>query len=969
MNAAIKSGTNTLHGSLWEYVRNNDLDATDFQFAPGGYQTPYHQNQFGATIGGPFFKNKLFFFADAEATRISYYEAPSIDNTVPTLLMRSSGYTNYTEMLNTNLTEGYPAIYLFQLGGQQLSAPILNGGTPTGPASNYYLMCNGVVNTICPNQVDSVAAGILNLFPLPNAGVPGQVFNNYTIPALHATDNPFHYDARLDWNANKNDQAFVRYSYQNRPQFFTPPFGSPLDGGGFGTSGNDENQSRNFVFSETHFFSTTFSNEFRFGYNWIRADFLQVNSGVNEAAKLGLGGIPFYPENGGLPDIGFGGYINGIGSPQYMPSDERENTFQFMDNMTMVRGNHTIKFGVNFQHLRFFGLQPPNSLGSENYDGTYTGDPYLGTQGVTTGSGVADFVLDLMNYSSLTSFSQFTDRRWYDALFVNDDWKITPRLTLNLGLRYEYAQPNAERNGYQANFIGNYANNNQGSGVYLIPYKAIGYPMPPALTAAFAKDNIQLQYVGNDFVAQPDKTDFAPRLGFAYRLNEKTVVRGGLGIFYGGLENLGLGPNLGSNEPFNISAGFIPSPNICQNALGVITCPTDLQTLETGFGAAASPAVLAQTASLSTIFAASYNQRTPYSEAYNLAFERAITSKTSFHVGYVGNVDRHLQSSYNANTYAGVAPAGSIGQLLQPFYDFGVIEPIVTEGISDYNSLQATLQHQPSGGLSYMANYTYAHCMDDAWATIGQARYGGYRNPNFLGFGYDYGACVQDVRQRITFSGTYELPFGHGKRFLNNPGKLDKVAGGWKGSLLFVAQTGLPVFLNSTNQGESYPFRVGDPFASSATSAPATDGTQNNFVCATQTRTIQSWYNPCSFKNPPIAVSDVTPGCPGVPGTLGPNQVCLSQAGLLPFGPKGRVSVEGPGYNKVDMSLFKSFAIPFRESQLQFRADIFNVLNHPSFAIPNNGLQGAAGSAITNTLFSGETPDARVVQFALRYSF
>jgi len=968
VNAAIKSGTNALHGSLWEYFRNNDLDATDFQFSPGGYQTPYHQNQFGATLGGPILKNKLFFFADIEATRISYYEPPSTSNTVPTELMRSSGYTNFTEMLNPSLTQGYGAIYLFQVGGQQLSAPIASGGTPTGPASNYYLKCNGVVNTICPNQVDHVAAGILNLFPAPNAGVPGQVFNNYTIPALRATDNPMHYDFRMDWNANANDQAFVRYAYSNRPQYFTPPLGKILDGGGFGTSGNDENQSRNFVLSETHIFSPTLSNEFRFGYNWIRADFLQSNADVNLSSQLGLGGIPFYPENGGLPDISFGGYINGIGSPQYMPSDERSNVFQFLDNVTKVHGNHAIKFGVNFQHLRFFGLQPPNSLGSLGFYGVYTGDPYLGTQNVVTGSGVADFVLDLMNSSSATSFSQFTDRRWYDAAFVQDDWKVSPKLTLNLGIRYEYAQPNAERNGYQANFIGNYANNNQGSGVFLIPYKAINYPIPPALLLAFASDHIQVQYSSNPFLVNPDKTDFAPRVGFAYRVNDKTVIRGGFGIFYGGLENLGLGPNLGSNEPFNVSAGFNPLPNICENVLGTVTCPTNGQTLETTFHAPPNnPAWLNNVASLATVFAQNYNQKSPYSDAWNLTIERAIDSRTSFHIGYVGNTDRHLQSSYNANSYAGVAPAGSNGQLLQPFFDFGVIEPIVTEGMSDYHSLQATLQHQFSQGLTYLANYTWAHCMDDAFATIGQARYGGYRNPNLLGFGYDYGACTQDVRQRFTFSGQYELPFGHGKRYLNQTGVLDKVAGGWKGSLVFVASSGQPVFLNSSNQGGSYPFRIGDPFAPGG--SPATDGTQNNFVCAAQTRTLQSWYNPCAFKNPPIAVADSTPGCPGFPGTLGANEVCLSQAGLLPFGPRGRVSVEGPGFNKIDMSLFKNFAIPFHESQLQFRTDIFNVLNHPSFAIPNNGLGGATASVITNTLFSGETPDARVIQFALRYSF
>jgi Carboxypeptidase regulatory-like domain len=998
VNASIKSGTNSYHGSLWEYFRNNDLDATDYQFSPGGYQTPYHQNQFGATFGGPILKNKLFFFVDAEATRIVYYEPPSLNNTVPTAKMRNG---DFSEMLNPALDGGvegsssctsanqasptsecYP-VYLFQTGGQALTAPLSDGGVPVNPAaqSSYYLGCNGQVNVLC-GPFPTAATNILNAFPMPNAGVPGQWFNNYNVPPLRVTDNPMHYDTRLDWNANQSDQAFVRYSYSNRPQFFTPPFGTPLDGGGFGTSGNDENQSRNFVLSETHVFSPTLSNEFRFGYNWIRAGFLQVNNETNESASLGLGGIPFFPENGGLPDIGFGGYIDGIGSPQYMPSDERENTFQFLDNVTKVRGNHTIKFGINFQHLRFYGLQPPNSLGSQNYSGQFTGDPYLG-QSEITGSGVADFLLDMMNSSSLTSFSQFTDRRWYDAAFVQDDWKITPRLTLNLGVRYEYAQPNAERNGYQANFIGNYSGFNAGSGVFLMPYKAISFPVPPALQTAFADDHIQVQYTSNPFLVNPDKTDFAPRVGFAYRLNDKTVVRGGFGIFYGGLENLGLGPNLGSNEPFNVSAGFNPPAppesdwGSCQNVATLspsIFCPTNGQTLETGFSTALNaPGGLQSVASLATIFAQNYNQKSPYSEAYNLTVERAINSSTSFHVGYVGNTDRHLQSSYNANNYPGIVPFGFNGQLLQPFFDFGTIEPIVTEGMSDYNSLQATIQHQASGGLTYLANYTWAHCLDDAFATIGQARYGGYRNPNLLGFNYDYGPCVQDVRQRFTFTGTYELPFGRGKRFLDTAGSMDKVVGGWKGSLVFVAQSGLPVFLNAT-RGGGYPFQIASAFASGGTAA--TDGTQNGFTCAAKTRTIQSWYNPCSFANPPLAYAQ--PGWPTGPCPTGPapqpapgytNTVWVCNGGLTPYGPRGRVSVEGPGYNTINMSLFKNFAIPFRESQLQFRTDIFNLLNHPTFAIPNNGLSGSNASEITNTLFSGETPDARVVQFALKYSF
>ncbi|MGH9351489.1 MAG: TonB-dependent receptor domain-containing protein, partial [Terriglobia bacterium] len=928
VNASIKSGTNQIHGSLWEYFRNNALDARDFFEAnvPG-----YHQNQFGGTLGGPFLKNKLFFFADAQATRISYALDPQIE-TVPTAAMVNG---DFTQMLNPALTLGNGAIHLYQPGGNTLASV---GGPEIGPPN--YLTCNGAQNVICANQIDTVAQKILGLYPKPNTGVPGQVFNNYLFSG-NATDDTTQWDARLDWNVSEKDQAFARYSYSQRPQFFPQPLGPILDGGGFGTSGQDGNEGKNFVLSETHFLGPSISNEFRFGFNWIRATYLQTNSGVNLSQQLGLGGIPFYPENGGLPDIGFGGYINGLGSPSYEPSDERENVYQILDNVTKVWGNHTVKFGVNFQHVRFYGLQPPNSLGFENFDSRFTSDPTNNTQ--VTGSGVADFLLNLMDNSGITSFSQFTDVRWYRAAFIQDDWKVTQKLTLNLGLRYEYAQPNMERYDHQSNFVGTYANNGQGTGVFLLPESAKSYPLPPALAQAFATDHVQVQYTPNRFLVSPDQTNFAPRIGFAYRLTDKTVVRGGFGIFYGGLENLGLGPNLGSNAPFNVSANFSPTNGgTCQNVLGVVDCSTNGQTLETGFSAAlATPGGLINFANLPTIFASQSNAQTPYSEAYNLTVERALTPNTSFQISYVGNVDRHLQESYNANTYAGNRVIGQPNpQSLEPFPDLGTVEPIVDQGVSSYNSLQASLQHRYSKGLTFLASYTWAHCLDDAFGTIGQSEYGGYRNPNLLGFGYDYGDCTQDVRNRFTLNTQYELPFGQGKRFMNRTGVLNQVAGGWKASVLFIAQTGEPVFLNANNGTGGYPIEVADPFKPGGTPQFGTSE-----VCAAQTRTVQSWYNPCAFANPPRATFGAT--------DPSQNRINVDQAGLLTWGPEGRVAVYGPGYNKIDISMFKDFKLTFfHESDLQFRADIFNLFNTPSFGYPNNSLGGSAASEIFTTRFS-----------------
>ena len=946
INASIKSGTNQFHGSLWEYLRNDRLDAADYFDTTG--KTAYHQNQFGGTLGGPIWKNKVFFFADAEATLISSYQPASPNNTVPTDLIRTG---DFSEMLDPNNTLGSGSIALYLPGGN--STPTAGGAEPPGDPQRY-LECNGVQNVICPGQVNTIAQTILKLFPEPNQGAAHQVFNNYTVPASSVTNNTTQYDARLDYNPSTSDQVFGRYSYSNNPANYAPPLGI-LDGGGFGTTGQNSNYSKSGVVSETHFFSPTLSNEFRVGFNWLAAAYLQVNSKNNIAAKYGLGGIPFGPSLGGFPAISFGGFINGIGVPSYMPSNEKQNVLQIIDNFSKVWGRHTVKFGVNFQHVRFYGLQPPDGIGSQSYSGTYTSDP--GQPSIVTGSGAADFLLDDMNSSSLNTVTPTTNLRWYEAAFLQDDWKVTPRLTLNLGLRWEYTQPMQALGNAQANFVGNYVNNNQGTGTYLIPQSQKSFPIAPVLLQTLATDNITVQYSSNNYLVNPQQVNFAPRLGVAYALSPKTVVRVGGGLFYGGLENVGLGLNLGNNAPFFVSANFVPVPNVCQNVNNVVTCPTNGQTLETGFGAAAtSAAALANAAGVGTIYANDQNAKTAVTTAYNLSFQHSLTNTMSFTIDYQGNQSKHLRESYAANTYRGAVPHGANGQDLQPFHDFYIVN-VANEGIGRYDSLQAKMEKQYSGGLYFLAGYTWAHCLDDAFGPIGQSAYGGYRNPGFLGFRYDYGACTQDVRNRFTFSPQYELPFGSGKRFLNHGGLVNEIVGGWKTSLIFQAQSGNPVFLTSTNQGSSYPIRMGDPYAPGGTADPAT---QPHFNCAAKTGTLQQWFNPCAFKNPPQAAPTTD---------AANNWIDESIAGTIPFGPPGRQSVIGPGFNKLDMSLFKSFGIPIREASLQFRADAFNLLNHPSFGNPGSGLQGSQSQAITSTRFSGLIPDARILQVALRLSY
>lgn len=944
INASIKSGTNNLHGSLYEYLENDRMDAADYFDTSG--KTAFHQNQFGGTLGLPLIKNKIFFFGDAQGTRISSFVPASPNNTVPTDLERTG---NFTEMLNAANTTGFGSIALYLPGGDSTPAA---GAAETAGTPKRYLTCNGVQNVICsPN---SIGESILKLFPEPNEGATSQVFNNYTIPPSAATNNTTQYDLRVDYNPSAKDQAFGRYSYSNNPRNYAPPLGI-LDGGSFGSSGQDSDYGKSGVFSETHFFSPSLSNEFRVGFNWLFAAYLQVNSGTDIAAKYGMGGIPYGPSLGGFPEIGFGGYINGIGIPGYMPSSEKQNVLQIIDNVSKQWGTHTVKFGIDFQHVRFYGLQPPNATGNQQYNGTYTSDP--GEPTIVTGSGVADFLLDDMNNSVLNTVTPTTNLRWYQAAYAQDDWRLTQRLTLNLGLRWEYTQPFAALRNEQANFIGNYVNNNQGTGTYLIPSSQQSFPVSQTLLQYFAMDHINVQYTSNNFLVNTYKTNFAPRLGMAYSVDDKTVLRAGAGLFYGGQENIGLGLNLANNAPFFVTATFYPTPNVCQNVNDVVTCSTNGQTLETGFGAAATSAsALADAAGVGTIYSDNQNAKIAVTAAYNLSLQRLLSNSTSFTISYQGNQSKHLRESYQPNTYLGAFPRGGDGQDLQAFHDFFMVG-VADEGIGRYDSLQAKLERRYSNGLYFLAGYTWAHCLDDAFGPIGQSQYGGYRNPGFLGFRYDYGACTQDVRNRFTFSPQYDLPFGAGRQFLNHGGVINEIVGGWTTSFIFQAQTGNPVFLTSSNQGSSYPIRIGDPYSPGGT---ANSATQPNFNCATQTKTLRQWFNPCAFINPPQAAAATDPAN---------NLIAASAAGKIPFGPPGRESITGPGFFGLDMSLFKSFHIPYRESSIQLRADAFNILNHPSFGNPGTGLTGSNSQAITSTRFSGLIPDARVVQVAMRLKF
>ncbi len=937
INASIKSGTNEVHGNIWEYNRNDAYDIRQY-FDGNNPVAKYRQNQFGATLGFPIIKNKLFFFGDVEANRIIFGETHSGLN-VPTALMRQG---NFSELLNPALTTGKAAVTLYQ--------------PSTTAAGTQLLQCDGQQNVICPNQLDPVAARLMNLFPLPNQGAPGQTYNNYTVQT-NALDNTWQWDTRMDYNISSKDQIFARFSYEHEPGNHPAPLGPILDGGSFGDTGNIINLGENFTTSETHIFTPTLTNEFRFGYNYGHFGYQQFNANTDIAPTLGLGGIPYQPLNGGLPAFNVGG-LSFFGSPTFYVSNEYQNVWQVLDNVTKVAGNHSLHMGVNFQRIRFSTQQPTQPRGTYNYTGVFTSQ--VGT--ANTGFGAADFLLGTMNSSAISNIFNSDDVRWDRAAYFQDDWKASPKLTLNMGLRWEYATPYYERHDHQALFYPtNAPGPGTGQGVYLLANSQKNTVLAPAFANLLAKDNIQVQYTSNRSLVQGQKTNFAPRFGFAYTINDKTVVRGGYGIFFGGLESIGYYPNLGENFPFEFDSNF-PSPTSCVNGGG---CPTNGFTLESGFSNAIA-AGLQNSISVPSLRGSDPKEKTPYTQDYNLAIEYSLSNNMVVNLSYVGDNSRHLQVFPNPNAPVALAPNGygPNPNPLQPFPDFGGVSYSSYAGSSNYNSLQASLQKRYSNGLSYLATYTYSHSLDDAPTPLGSTGDGGYRNTNIVPINQDYASSPFDVRHRFNINGSYELPFGLGRQYANKSRAMDYIIGGWMTSLTFSAQTGEPFTVYATNitspsGASARAVRVSDPFKGGGTPDPNFTGSAA-FTCPTKVRTVQNWFNPCAFRNP--QPSNITYQANGQPNTV-------SGAAALAYLGSPRNQINGPGYERVNMSLFKNFKT-FREQTFQFRVDAFNVLNTPAYGEPSNTGISANGGLITGArFFQSYTPDSRFFQFAGKYNF
>ena len=890
-NQITKSGSNRFHGSAYEYWQNNILNAHPYFQVPGGptgfeaAPVPYlRYDQWGGSIGGPILKNKLFFYFVRDKI-YNFGGSSTQTNTVPTLAERGMG-------------TAFPGEYDFS------GNPTIYDPTTAGI---------GGVRTAFPNNVipaasiDPVALKILSYYPLPNApgtavtsgGVtyPGEIQNNYVHTA--AAPNPnLRYFGRIDYDLNQKNRMSFSISQKDNPGQNVNGLPCPLNC----FSGDIDGY--NAQFTDTWELSPTMVNEFRMAYtkqgNW----FVPQTLGFDSASTLGLQ----YAKAAVFPQINVS---NGACCVQLTPGTNAiyiEGLYDPSDVLTLIRGRHTLKFGVEV--LMGEGNTTPwgnVTAGNFNFTGQYT---QQNGASAGTGSGLADFILgDVENWSATNQAKSYM-RLKSPQLFVQDDFKLRPNLTLSLGLRYVATTGMSETHNALGGFDPDIVNPYCGTPSYL-----------PVGTPAFCGTLGSMWFAGQDnrtTLQKPSYAIFLPRVGFAWSIRNDTVIRGGFGMYsynysqdtYGnGIGAGALTTSTGNTTDPNSGTG--PSPLITLSASAATASST--LTYVTGSPSVRQPGTYCCTQnSPPNVTYVPYNVPVGRINQWQMSVEHQFGHSYMASIAYVGSHASNLQFPTDLNqitdpaTLLGLA-SGSIPsqQLARPYPLWGSLGGNNYNGISNYNALQTAINKHFSNGLLFSFNYTWSHFLDDqdssGWGSRGGTQAWQIGNDPAA----NYGNSNFNIPQAFKGYASYELPFGKGKAFLSGNSIVDSVVGGWRLAGTLISQSGVPftITVNGANNSLSdcgnscswYPNRVGDP-KSSIPAAPAGS---------------ISFFNPAAYAVPAT-------------GT---------------FGNDGRNSISGPRLTVLNMGIAKSFSFGERV-HLELRSDWVNALNHPSLGTPGNSLGG-----------------------------
>jgi hypothetical protein len=890
-----KGGTNSFHGAAYEYFENQDLTANlwsnNFSGLPKGV---FHQNLFGITGGGPIFKNKLFFFVDYEGARNN--AAGTGSASVATNKMRTGDFSE-----------------LLTIRGIQLYNPTVSPTNPTGGT----LLATPYNNNQIP-VANPVAAFIFshpNVYPAPNHNpVAGTVDTSNYFGSTANVHNNNQGDIRVDYSLNGRNALWFRYSDGDAYDITTKavlPITFPA---------NDDYPFHGGVVNWVHTFGPSLVNQARAGYSRIQwaqgipGDYTGV-FGKTGDSKVG---IPVsnqpYP---GFSLMNFATSESNIGNAG-IGTLFTDNDFDYGDDLIWQHGKHITKFGVQIARYQQNSFYAGNdgAMGQFIYNNFYTANPNAPVKGSGGGYGFADFVLDEADSVDLGGVAGPSGQRQYrDAYYVQDDWKVLPTLTINLGLRYGYDQPIYEVNNKELN---------------------VNIAAASSCTGADAPSNPCLQFAGvngnSRALYNPYYDEWMPRIGFAWQFQPRVVLRGGFGITdY--LEGTGANLRLTQNAPF--LPQFANSPATPTN-----TSPGNPLKVEGGFTSAGA-------ASQTTYRAWDKNLRPTAVSQFNLTTQFMITSAMTAQVGYVGELGQRLIVPVAANQWLQTNTPTSA-----PFYNLvgssGTVVLTSTEGVENYNAMQAVLRHQLRGGLEYTLNYTWSKSMTNNpgfYGVPGVDNNSVYWENRFNPHA-DYGPSGYDTRNALNGTGVWQLPVGRGKKFGGGWNRgIDAALGGWQVSGDVIMYSGFPITITSPNNAN---FHSGS--ARSNQYRPL----------QVRNRSVQHWFGTDPSANP----------CTGPD-----NGVCAygeEQAGQ--FGTAHVNTERAPGYRIIDSSLFKSFPT-WHEQSLQFRVDAFNVGNIASYAPPAftssaNGVPAAKfpTGSVEGEITSTNSP-ARQLQLSLTYRY
>ena len=742
INASLKSGANTMKGGAFYFLRDESFDARGYFEDPNSAKAPFHFQQFGGTLGGPIQKNKTFFFMDYQGTRRR--SADTGIYSVPTAAQRHGDFSG----------EGNSIIY-DPLTGQPFPG-----------------------NVIPADRFDPLAQNFVNLYPNPNQD---GLKNNYLVnPSSTNTINQG--DVRLDHEFSPDNRVFLRLSLSKGNRFLEPPLPGLANGGDYGT-GTSDSKTWGAALGFTHVFSSSTVNELRVGFNRVKgSDGITAGGQQAPPPELTVPGVANDPAVAGITVFDPAGYSH-VGDPEFIPTYTLTQELQLSDTLSLVRGRHSLKTGFQLRRSYFDLFQIPQPRGKFSFSGEFTQDP---DHNDGTGDPLADALLGYSSQIDISNITQTRNRTPVFGAFFQDDFKVKPSLTLNLGLRWDYTGPTVEADDRQSNF--DYA-----TGQVLV-----------------ANQN------GNSRgLIDVDKFDFAPRIGFAWTpfKDNKTAFRGGYGIFYGAQE-VRTGFQLGYSMPFFFALSKA-------SEFGV----TPAAYVNQGF-----PALDPAAASFPGLLSADQRFKSPYYQQWNVSVQRDVGWNASLEVAYVGSKGTHLQVLRDYNQ---PQPGPGDPQERRPYPQYGNFGSITNAGSSTYNSIQMKLNKRWSDGLWLLTAFTYSKAYNDQPEICCASPW----PPDSYNIHGEHGPADYDQRYRSVTSFAWDLPFGKGRHFLDTDGVLNGIFGGWQFGGIVTITAGFPfspaISLDTSNTGtfgQLRPDLIGDP--NPANPSPA------------------RWYNPEAYATP-----------------------------------------------------------------------------------------------------------------------